>query len=113
MSYQTDDVLVSRIPAYLKAIAYTMTDGGKWHPWHFSTVLSNDMPIGYVRPVGNVEFRINYITVVDKKRPSITSPVSAILFEKGYIWDCINGWRPIKHSEQWLDELKQKFLFEE
>lgn len=59
----------------LRPTEYCSVEGGTWHLWHAGSISTEDLVIGV------------YPKVLDR------TPVFALRFGDGRIWDCLTGWR--------------------
>lgn len=98
------------VPNYLNAIGYTSEEGGQFKPWiaEWGIVQSHRMPRGINDSLGNIRLICTSLHIYHKGNNSL---VHCVLFEKGYMWDTINGWRNSKLEEHVLDEIKSRWLF--
>lgn len=101
------------IPAYLNAIGYLQSEGEHWLQWpaHWGVVQSHRLPRGLNDQIGSVTFRSFHIHTIDNH--NVIRQVHAILFEKGYIWDSINGFRNVKLDQDTIDSIKRQWFWAE
>lgn len=113
------------IPSYLRVVGYSQEEGDEFEPWPtkiLGNIYSHEMPIVKNKHLEKCFIRFYPKVELWAKIPATDLPVDAIkhtyyasahafIFEKGYMWDGLNGWRPYRLNDEAFAELKTKLLF--
>lgn len=112
------DASVIRIPLGQKAVGFVRNEGGVFEKWedHWPSLFSQQMPKGSTRSLSEEVSIFTLTTTIALRKPGLYLHhvvVSTVLFEGGYLWDALNGWRNLRLTEASVDAMKQAWLFQQ